>query len=792
MGSTKSVSTEGIYMVSLNLTSEQRSSSEAVRVLSLVPKSIPISLVIDEILSDVKQGMTVGYEDYDANGDKVVIFLDMVGCIGDTPALNQVLDVKGHTAIACCHLCRFRRLDRDEIEVGRGKTKITLCKPRYMGVDIHGGVAYASRSNIVHQCLKSVQLDPTSCKRLGIRENSFVSFMQFLRETEDISSIGHLITTLQTVVHPYFDPYRSLLVAPDHLLFGLAKDSINAVLSVLPDNSYVTAFELAARSYLIDARLKTQKAIVNKYTKTLSTISISEVFPLLMISEEAFRTAFMIVNCSPREDNWKITTVCLRAVGLIGSLARICARIWFRPRLFEDGIDVIRRFNANHGVSYLRETQAQVEVHIRLMRDVCTYKNKDIDEYKRLGKANDAISKRRRNGIEKELRSVGTIVQVLDCPNVHRLLEMAHVYLPMIGTSSRLSELGFEKAHQSLKRSIENSNNHNPHLQAISANVCNDWQGRIAMLFSRIEGNKIVSLERRGVIRLLLGREHIARRNGTLTAKDNVDLNHALGMDGVVKHLLELCGGKVMRHASKECGTTFWVGISDKIDNISYYPQLEGNAPFQFSVTERQMTASDSNFIANYNHIIVRGIFILREYYANSNPKLLNRVFPRQYNSGNRRPEREIIPGDVIQVVGPRSSLHSPVTRSFSIDMNVKDARVQHYYILNLFEIDGHYEALVLPCVQCEQDSQNDDHPQHQDRMTFPNHRIYKILSDPSYVKTINLSDACHRVFVQHLCGKSCIPTEELEDDSITHREHPIATRFVVRNREEGFPPRSS
>ena len=124
--------------------------------------------------------------------------------------------------------------------------------------------------------------------------------------------------------------------------------------------------------------------------------------------------------------------------------------------------------------------------------------------------------------------------------------------------------------------------------------------------------------------------------------------------------------------------------------------------------------------------------------------------------------------------------------------MNVKDARVQLYYILNLFEIDGYYEALVLPRVHTQQPSRNDDLRQLQKCMTFPNRCVYKILPDSSHVKIVNLSNACQRVFTQHLCTTSCISTEDDEDHSIIHWEHPIASRFVARNREEGFPPRAS
>jgi hypothetical protein len=47
----------------------------------------------------------------DANGREVVVFLDVVGFIGDTPAISHALDLRGHTALAPCLWCSFCRSD---------------------------------------------------------------------------------------------------------------------------------------------------------------------------------------------------------------------------------------------------------------------------------------------------------------------------------------------------------------------------------------------------------------------------------------------------------------------------------------------------------------------------------------------------------------------------------------------------------------------------------------------------------------------------------------------------------
>lgn len=788
VGATTSVSTEGIYLISLNLTSKHRSSSKAVRVVTLLPDSVPISVVLDEILKDIKIGMTTGYEDYDANGRKVVIFLDLVGVIGDTPALNEVLDVKGHTAIACCHLCRFRRLEKEEIELGSGKTSISLWKPRYMGEDVHGGKAYASRSSLVHGALRKIEIDLRTSRRLGMKQEIFLPFLKYVKSFKDISNRIPLTSNALQVVPSCFDSYRSLLIGPDHLFFGLAKDCINAVISILPENSYIAAYERVALAFLSDARSRTQKAIVNMNTKSLFSMSISEIFALLIISEEAFRLGIMITDSSIERESWKVSETCLNAIKLVGSLADITARIWFKPRLAEDGIEVVRRFNANHGISYLRETQRLIETHLQLMRDLSSYENKDFNEYIMLSKKKDSNSKKKRQAIEKELRDISKIVRILDCPNVHRLLEFAHVYLPMFGTSSRLSELEFEKGHQALKRGIENSNNQDSHIQAMSSILCDDWLGRMAMLLSESD----MSIDTtRSIIRLLYGREEIARRKGAVTNDDNKQLSDAIGPNSVVKKLFAVCGGKVMSDVSIEKDLLIWKGLPSRENELSEVPPYHGYSPFRYSIKE-ETSPRNSAFLAQYNAIIKRSKFIINSLYKIGNYTVLERVYSCDHGSANRRKETEIWPGDVIQFIGPKSSLHSPISKSFNLDMSVQEAQVHLYYIICLYEVNDRTEAMVLPCTACETTTTQDHQPRTKDRMELPNRTPFTVQLSTLYVKSINLTKACQRVLIQHQCTKECVTTQEQGENEVIHCEHPLSSTFFVKNREQGFPPRSS
>ena len=99
------MSMEGSYSISLSLPSEYRSSSSPVRIISVIPSSIPSDVLLQEVMEDVKVGLFNVFESYDVEGNRLKILLDFVCFIGDTPAMKEGLDLRGETAVSCCHAC---------------------------------------------------------------------------------------------------------------------------------------------------------------------------------------------------------------------------------------------------------------------------------------------------------------------------------------------------------------------------------------------------------------------------------------------------------------------------------------------------------------------------------------------------------------------------------------------------------------------------------------------------------------------------------------------------------------
>ena len=99
------MSVEGIHSIPLNIPSEYRSSSLLVRIVGVIPSSIPSDVLLQEFMEDVKVRLFIGFESYDVEGNRLKILLDFVRFIGDTPAMKEGLDLRGETGVSCCHAC---------------------------------------------------------------------------------------------------------------------------------------------------------------------------------------------------------------------------------------------------------------------------------------------------------------------------------------------------------------------------------------------------------------------------------------------------------------------------------------------------------------------------------------------------------------------------------------------------------------------------------------------------------------------------------------------------------------
>ncbi len=68
--------------------------------------------ILNTIIDDHIIGTTEGFLCTDAFGLKRRVFIDLIGIVGDTIAINKSLHLKAHNSFAHCHLRIFTKVQR--------------------------------------------------------------------------------------------------------------------------------------------------------------------------------------------------------------------------------------------------------------------------------------------------------------------------------------------------------------------------------------------------------------------------------------------------------------------------------------------------------------------------------------------------------------------------------------------------------------------------------------------------------------------------------------------------------
>jgi hypothetical protein len=99
-------------MLPTGIPPSQRSGYGAVRYIGLTPPQVSSNENLQYMIQDIVKCSTKGVRGVDPWGNTVTIFIDVLGYIGDYPAVTHSLDLLGHNSRAPCHLCSFIRQDR--------------------------------------------------------------------------------------------------------------------------------------------------------------------------------------------------------------------------------------------------------------------------------------------------------------------------------------------------------------------------------------------------------------------------------------------------------------------------------------------------------------------------------------------------------------------------------------------------------------------------------------------------------------------------------------------------------
>ena len=533
----RQASAEGLYMVCLNLPRHRRRCPSAVRVLSLAPPGTNISSVYDFVLNDILDAARHGFDAVTAEGEKVRVFLDLVCVLTDTPAGNDILDVLGHTANAPCHLCRFRRQTRSEV------------LSRYTGTGTSSGTLAAKRHWLVHRAVRVCASD-ADLNELGMRTAGKALPLHRYAEKLQALALGGLLPVSSLggpIVARQFDPYRAVVVAPDHLLCGVFRDSLNAAIAILPSPHHREMLDTVMLCLLEECGLGgTEGELVNAKEACLHSMSMTSMYATTVVAEHALRTT---VALQARDDGDGVSCIpsyCVEAFRVVQSAADLVY-------LFQVPLEETRRDMCaeDHETAF----RALVHTHLSRVAALCrpaegSRRSASGGQLRKRARSNSGRSARAGSEVgdgaswrSASAASAGnegghasTVAakarKSLDKPNLHRLLELSSAYMPSMGHGSFLSELMFEAAHQALKRALERANKaHLPHNTALRHVLINDLKGRLAGLEAAARLGDEAAV--RGCVRLLLGAE----------ASDACAASHSAGGDSIPLNLREAVSG---------------------------------------------------------------------------------------------------------------------------------------------------------------------------------------------------------------------------------------------------------
>ncbi len=343
----KQSSGDGLYLQCINLPSAARNSQHSVRILAQSPPGVNVSELIVKLIPDLIAGSTEGFKDVDGDGNIRRVFLDLVGVLGDTPALNEVLDVLGHTSTFCCHLCRF----------SRGSS--TILGARYAGLSPCAAQTASRRGFYQHTAVRDCKANDEACRMLGIRPASHSSKLPLhaIRlAMEQCRSMTPCLADGTPLLPCILDPYRACLVAPDHLLTGHAKDCINLAYKLIPTRAHREACERSLKRIMHDAGLPVQNQYYDPTKKSLYSLSMTDIYAIVLVAEisleEGLNSAPLPENLSSEAEE-KIRS----SISLVRSCARLSALLWHKPSQITDGSVLVCEFNAQRGMNVLMHRQ---------------------------------------------------------------------------------------------------------------------------------------------------------------------------------------------------------------------------------------------------------------------------------------------------------------------------------------------------------------------------------------------------------------------------------------------------
>lgn len=430
-------SMDGVYIILLGIPISKRNPTSCVRKLCLCPPGTNINDIIRELKDDIIDGMTNG-RTVEINNEKTQIFLDLLGYIGDSPALASVVGSKGHNANIPCHLCIIEKSN----DLGFGlkffhdsltDSRNPCLKRTYYRVEDIARNAQDKKEILDKLGLKSDESSLSVIRRAIIENKKNIPYNN---EEEQI-------------LPGIFDEYRSSLISPDHVFLGLSSNLLNIVINFLEKADRIK-LEAYVRCFLKEVVSTGSNCnVLNSNKNKVGTLTISEMYAIIYVLPFAFRATTEKYNKTNNKfkKNMKVTIT-----SLCDNLSKCIIDCMFEPK---KGISEEKDWDW-----YKSENKL-----VELLRNVERFE----------------MSVLKLHNLNKES------CEELDKPNLHRLRELFTHTIPCYGTVKHICELILEKEHQTAKKALKMSNQKNAQMQAMNDSIIDDFFSRLQSITSCIE-----------------------------------------------------------------------------------------------------------------------------------------------------------------------------------------------------------------------------------------------------------------------------------------------------------------
>lgn len=776
----------GCYMLPMGIPPSQRSGYGAVRCLGLSPPHMSSNEILQYIVADLVKSATTGIPGLDPEGNAVTIFIDVLGYIGDYPGISHALDVLGHAARAPCHLCSFVRQDRTG-ESGR----------KYYGYtsSVHSRSTPFLRSMGRMLSVRSSKPRDIDLSELGFKPHFDITNYPLHFLSQQLRACRNRIPLTDggaRVVPGIFEPYRSSLTAPDHLLFGLAKDILRAMLIQCTPHMRKQA-ETLIMSGLRAGRLGRQRELFNAATATLHQMGMSDVFAVLLLAPACFESA---INFKMHEEGGGASSdnsTC--DVGSTNSQTKKRRMTSSKSgRLPLSGRTAPRSLLPGRGPAISPVTREDVlqllHMFQQLVAETHLWPNKHTDTAQEFEKFNDKGGFARFNRLyslasgylqklhELSVRDYDKVGVHLNKPNVHRLVELYTHTIPLFGHARHVQELLFETAHQPLKRAICRSNMKDPQVSAVHAALFNDWETRLSIEVKHLDDPKSwTDAQCLRMQKLVAGRD-----THPLPQFDRVRF---MFCKPVLDELSKV-GRKLTSHAA---GLVVWKAEADEcpVQKVERWLLLSAEQDSAFSDAMRTLKCSSMKYSFHPDSIRVA-------YYASSwNRKSLA---TNNVSTPDSRRSGIIYSSSVFQAVTASSVHHETgATTIHERRSPVEDATadgdysVSYWYTLGIFDAEPYSIASCVDAKQAERLTYAIASPciSVQTASSFiPSMRVE--YAAPLYI--VQLSRTVRETLVLHACAiaRNC---DAANPTAIQHAGTVgTGTSFYVHGKGMGYPPR--